>query len=732
MSPNTSEVPSEVAASCENVIHAESPAPPIEPAAATPETPTGAPAPELPLLTRCCRSLGLLALIGGSVGFCLGVLRVPSDLVWFVIDNQIADSPRRAIVVGMFGGAAVGAGLGLAWLAILLRARRLDLTGRIEEVARRIAPLSLAGFLPFLFNWRMWSGRELTFLFLVAGFSLAAWASFRAALSSPPLTRGLPPLTIPTRLEPLRQSFARAWSGVRAWRWLPSTLVLLGAAGYGVLFSIFTVTAHRNLRTASYDLALENNLVWNALHGNGFFRSTPYSGPTGSHFANHATFFSYVLAPIYALAQSPETLLIIQATMIGAAAIPLFLFARRHLGAWPACLIALCYLVYPPVHGANLYEFHYLPLGAVFLWSALYLLESKRDWLAAVAVILALSVREDVGAGLAIIGAYLLLTGQRPRAGLAVAVLGTIHFCALKLVFMPMMANGQESFTWMYTKLLPTGKNTFGDILKTVVGNPAFTLDTLVEREKLFYLLQLFVPLAFLPLRRPIILLLILPGFFFTLLATGYPPLVQTSFQYTFHWTVFLFIGMVAALEGPRQAERDPRAETVRRRAALVGLTCAMLPVSYQLGAIFQHHTIRAGFAVFQFDTSPQDRTNLAALERIAQKLPPQASVAASDNLLPHVSNRPQAYTLHFGIYDAQYLLVWTGRARNGDQEMQKILPALTSGTYGVVGVEEPFVLARRGEPPVMNNQFLERWGERMNAPAAHAPPVIVVPNVGP
>ena len=62
-------------------------------------------------------------------------------------------------------------------------------------------------------------------------------------------------------------------------------------------------------------------------------KSSPIFGPEGTHLGHYATFFAYVLVPIYAIAPRAETLLIIQATLIGAAVIPLFLFARNRLGA---------------------------------------------------------------------------------------------------------------------------------------------------------------------------------------------------------------------------------------------------------------------------------------------------------------------------------------------------------------------------------------------------------------
>jgi uncharacterized membrane protein len=666
--------------------------------------------PPLPELTQLMRALGILALAGWSLGMLFGTLLLKGGVDRLVTTNVVGMQGRMFLLVAMAAGAAVALGAGA--VAYLGRVRARGGTARMLEIAKRLSPLCLAGFLPYLFQWRAWLGHEMTFLFMVAAFSLSAWAAARAALASPRLLQGPRAEARRARIAPRLQPWHDVLEG-RRWPQLPTLVVVAAAAGYAALFAHYTMTFHRNLRTAAYDLGLEDNLVYNVLHGIGFFRSTPFSGPTGSHFGNHATFFSYVLAPFYALSQGAHTLLLIQAILIGAAAIPLYLFARRHLPAWTACLIALFYLFYPPVHGANLYEFHYLPLGAFFLWSSLYFLEARRDRWAIVFVILTLSVREDVGADLSIIGAYLLISGERPRAGLLVAALGALHFVLLKVVIMPRVGNG-ESFVLMYKDLLPMGEQTYEGMMKTVVGNPFFMLGTLLERDKLFFLMQLFVPLAFLPLRRPLIILLLIPAFFFTLLSTGYAPLIQTSFQYTFHWTVFLFIGLVAVLAPREERLAPPPDRPLRNRARLIAVACAMIPASYQLGAIFQQHTARGGFATYNFETTPKDLADRATFAQLLRELPRRATVAASDNLVPQISNRPVSYTLRFSIFDADYVLFFSDASRMDGAERSKVTDALTSGTFGVVDVKPPFALAKRGHSTALNDRVLGQWGVRM------------------
>jgi uncharacterized membrane protein len=253
----------------------------------------------------------------------------------------------------------------------------------------------------------------------------------------------------------------------------------------------------------------------------------------------------------------------------------------------------------------------------------------------------------------------------------------------------------------------------FAGVLKTVFGNPFYTLGTLLERSKLVYMLQYLVPLAFLPLRRPIVLLLAVPGLFFTVLSTGYQPLIEISFQYTFFWTVFLFIGLVDVLESFRQSGGAlAGGGTVRTRAAVIAFCCAMLPASYQVGAIFQHHTARGGFARFNFETTARELADRAPLNEIIQTIPPHAKVAAADNLTPHITNRSVAYTLRGDIRpDVEYLLFFSDPGRIDYGEREKIAAVLRTGEFGVVEVRAPFATAQRGHSTALNGGVLGGWG---------------------
>lgn len=653
----------------------------------------------LPTLTIVCRSLGFLALEAASLGLAGWELRARDRLPGYVAANALPRPARNFVFLNM-GGAVLVVLLAAAIFLIWKRGLAAEL---IHRVSHRCAPLALTAFFPLLLRWDLWPGRELTFLVLAAIVTLSLQGLMRVALDMPPVFLGW---RRPAPIRAVKQLVATL-SQVRL---LPLGLVCLGVLWYSVFFSYVTIVNHHNFGTAAFDLGIENNLVWNAIHWGPLFKTSPLFGPDSTHLGYHQTYFAYVIGIFYRLSPRCETLLIFQAVLLGASAIPLFLVAKKRLGEWTACLIALLYILYPPLHGANLYDFHYLPFAPFFLWLTLYCLQERRDRWAVVAIIFTLSVREDISALLAVLGLYLVLTGERPKAGLVVTLVGGAYFVLLKMIIMPRFLGGHDSYVHQYQGLVPEGENSFGGVLKTVIGNPGFTMTSLLERDKLVYLLQVIGPLAFLPWRRPIGMLCSLPGFFFTLLSTQYPPLIQISFQYTAYWTSFLFLAVIANLTWMKPAyhtvERVRGLRTPSSRAWLVALVAAMLMHSNQFGALLQQNTVRGGFGPYHFGSSDYEKERYKIIYELIGKIPPRAKVASTEMIVAHLSSRPDCYTLRTGYYDAEYILFpVTPRA----EEAKFIVEALKSGQYGLFADKTEFIVVKKGASPDKNAQVLSR-----------------------
>jgi uncharacterized membrane protein len=401
----------------------------------------------------------------------------------------------------------------------------------------------------------------------------------------------------------------------------------------------------------------------------------------------------------------------LQAALIGAAAVPLYLIARQYLGPWLSCLVGVLYVFYPPLHGSNLYDFHYPPLAPFFLWFTLFFVLTRRTIPAVIFAILSLSVREDVSFGLMVLGAFLILTNRRARAGAWLVAAGLVYFVGMKLVIMPLQRGGQQAFIHQYAGLVGDGTHGFSGVMKTVLGNPVFTLGVILDKEKLIYLLEIFLPLAFFPLRRPIGLLCCAPGFLFTLLSTGYRPLYQISFQYTAHWTSYLFVALIANLAWlGQQAGRRGLSGRAWRRAWIGALTVGMLVTSYQLGGLLQHNATRGGFGTYHFGTTSEDWERRRTLHELLAMVPRNGKIVSSENIVPQVSNRAFAYTLRLGIADADYLLF---SVPPGGDERTKVLEVLQPGTFGVVAERGQYALAKRGHSTDLNGGLLTRLGAR-------------------
>ena len=650
-------------------------------------------------LSQIARGIALLLGAGACFGIATWEVVFRDRLPTYIQSNEIEPFARKLLL--LFGG--VGVAFPLIAIAVYLwihRTRRVDAARQIESTAWKLSPLCVSIAVPMLFQWQIWKGRDIQFLVIAALAALVAQKLFYRSFEEPPLFRAT---SGPIALA--RQRIANALD--RSSAWLPWVVVIALFFFYASYFSFYTLRNHWNLRTSAYDMGIEDNVVFNAMRGE-LLKASPIFGPEGTHLGHHATFFAYLLVPIYAIAPRAETLLIIQATLIGAAVIPLFLFARNRLGPYQSASIAAMYVFYAPLHGGNLYDFHYPPLGIGFVFWLAYLVDIGKYRWAVIPLLLSLSVREDIALSVFVLGAYFLLSNVRPRAGLALSLIGIGYFLIMKMGVMPYFRDGKSTFVWYYEKLVPKGgPGGFGGVLATIFGNLGYTVGTLLEAEKVKYFLQVMVPFVFLPFRRSIGLVFLLPGLLMTLLATR-SALYNIGFQYTTHWALEMFLATVVVLTMIKEPTQlgDQHGET-RVRSWLMALALAMAATSYQHGAILQHNTARGGFSAFKFERTEKDIERYEQLMSLCALIPPEAKVGGTEVTLSHVSNRPDAYTIRFlGIQDAEYILF---QSSIGGADLEHIYPVVSDGTFGVVEVAGSFILAKRGHPSELNAETVKR-----------------------
>jgi uncharacterized membrane protein len=367
-----------------------------------------------------------------------------------------------------------------------------------------------------------------------------------------------------------------------------------------------------------------------------------------------------------------------QAVALAVGAIPLYYFATRHLPRPAAMVLALAYLLYAPMHQANYYDIHFQPFAVPFTLLVLYALDAERPVVFAISLALAMGCREDVPIGFVVLGVYLLLVGKRTRMAIVMTIVAVVYFVIIKIIVMPHF--GQWWFNEFYKELYPAGENTYGGIVKTLLSNPSFVFKTLITTDKMVLLLLVLTPVAFLPLRRGLLWMSLLPGVPFTILTTAYWPTVSISFQYVLIFVPFLFTATALALAGLR----DPARGSPRLWGALGSIAVATFLTTRVWGAMPPGDKFRGGFRdIPSFrPVSAAEKQKARDIAELAAKIPSKASISVSEMEHPHVSNHLDVMALRASYQNVDYILYSEDSGGFGADAARR---ALDSGEYEVV-----------------------------------------------
>jgi uncharacterized membrane protein len=591
---------------------------------------------------RLVRSLALLAAASASVAMSIQLASMGRRFANFLSRNELSHHDRSLLVLTL--------GIGAVFPMVLAGISLLVWRGRAVRVLYRLSDLGgiavIAIFVPPLFCSTVWVSRPLNFLALLTvtvvlvntlGVRSFAAASEVAEAAGPRTKKVIGFFTFPFRaLE--RRAVALSVVGV-------------AAAAYAGYTGYLTILDLHRLTMGSYDMGFFDNQMANSLAGH-LFRNTIMYGPAGGNsIAGHAHFAHLLFLPIYAVWPSSELLLGLQAAFIGMGAVALFFFASTQISIRSALGISLVFLMFAPLHGAQFYDFHWLLTASFFFFTMAYGIAREKYWLVPVPLIIFLALREDMSPGIAVTGLFLLVTRARPRLGLALFLIGSVWFVLVKFVIMP--AAGPWWFADIYKGFVPPGEKGYGSIAKTLVTNPAYVFASLLTEAKLIYVLHLFAPLAFLPLRRVALWLLAVPGFLLTVLTTDYGAATSIVYQYPGHWVPYLFLGSVLALRLVRE-----RSGAVTARTALFAALFAVVAHGYTFGVLFQPRTFQGGGGKVAPSLTKKEATAYANVRDLIRMIPKKASVIATEFEVPLVTSHAEAFSAALSDADADYALV--------------------------------------------------------------------------
>jgi uncharacterized membrane protein len=489
---------------------------------------------------------------------------------------------------------------------------------------------------------------------------------------------------------------------------------------------------HFAYHSDAFDLGNMDQAVWNTLHGH-FFRFTNrgvdwYGPPT--RLAIHVEPILLLIAPLYLIHSGAATLLALQTTALALGAIPLLALWLRRLPDLP--LLGVClvvgYLVSPELLGEALYDFHPVALATPLLLAAFYALEVRRYRWFVVAAVLAASCKEDVALALVPLGLLIALRRGRPALGLSVAA-GAIAWTSLCfLVIMPHFdggaSQGGNAYWYRYSALgeSPTGA------LRHVLVDPLALAQDVFSPDKLGYLALLGRTGGALGIFAPFWWLAATPELAVNLLSDQ-----QAQYSGFYHYNAMLLPTLlVAAIYGTdalrraRLAAVAGRAETPAGEAtgALAGRIerlrlrwmrlIGRLPVAPRLIAplVLAWLLVCAGWnlATIQpklhgfWDAGDGPAPHQAQIDALLARIPAGATVAATDTLDPHLTDRETIYLMPDpDAYGAEYVAVEVPPVVADWQEADIVMfsSMATSGRYRVVGVAGAVVVLQRTGPPL-------------------------------
>lgn len=465
--------------------------------------------------------------------------------------------------------------------------------------------------------------------------------------------------------------FPAAWTSSRVARGLPIFVLLIAGAGFITSVSALQIVNHQALNTSYADLGIYDNILYKSAHGD------PLGCSLSRHWSHYARgHFDPILvliSPLYRLYPRAEALPVIQAVIVVSGVIPLYWLSRRATGSSASGLaMGLAYYLHPAMHAISLSHFHSMALVIpVFLW-VFWAFEAERWKLYSIGVVVLLLVREDAAFLTATLGIYGLLKRRPREMGLGLLTFGVsiAYFLAVKnWVMLEAEVLPQKLPHGRYFKDLVVEDRGLSSMLLTILSNPVFVLKKVLTGKKLLFACQLLVPLVFLPLLAPRGRVLLVFGTVFTLLASR-----EWLFDLYFHYSSWLLPVLFAltSLAIGRLATRHSARNTgdnSLRRALSVAVLSASIMCSWKFGGLIENESFRAGFRPLERSLDERRAARYRWLRETIETIPKDASVAATDLLVPHISNRHFAYRfLAARARAAEYVLVDAAYVQQGKE----------------------------------------------------------------
>jgi uncharacterized membrane protein len=470
--------------------------------------------------------------------------------------------------------------------------------------------------------------------------------------------------------------------------------VVLALVFVAVLGSL-AVLRHRTLHSHAFDLGQYHQIVWTTSRGHFFetsYKSTIENG-LRHHLGDHVELILLGIAPLLHVYSGAETLVVVQAVVLGLTGVVLFLFATAvGTGAPAALFLQLLFYLHPAIQGPALFDFHPLVLAPAGLAAALLAAEKDRWWAFWIAVAVALSCREQVALSAAALAVFVLVRKRRPLAAASLVVVAAVWLQLSVGVVIPRLHPDGEAkhFVAKFGHLGATPTEAVTHLL----ASPRLTLQRLTEEGRLAYIAQVLRhsggPMFLL---APEVAVVAAPELAINLLSREGAQRV-IFWQYASSVATFLVAATaLAAVRVRRLAERFGAVRWARHLPlAIASAAC--------LWSLWGHQRAFQGLYL----VSPGARSDYAAdgrgeaARRVFAQIPPTASLAAQSDLAPHLSRRREMYVFPW-MPEVEYIVLDAlGETfpLSSEDHRGRLAALREDPSFEIVVEEDGFVLFRR------------------------------------
>lgn len=400
-----------------------------------------------------------------------------------------------------------------------------------------------------------------------------------------------------------------------------------------VLLSWGCISRLYDFNTSTYDFGIFAQM-YESMARNFTQTTTLERGIPMSHFNIHFSPIYYLLLPFYMIFRRPEFLLAAQAAVCFSGIIPVLLLCKRYkYGNTVTFFCGLVFLCYPAFTCACFYDFHEnVFLTPLILW-LMFFVEKNSIMGCIISGLLLLCVKEDAGVYLIVAGLYAFIGKNMPKyMGLMLIFMGICGFLSATAFI---NAYGDGIMIGRYQIFLGDGQDSVTDVILNIIKNPAFFLNNILDEEKLLLIVQMLLPVLFIPMRsrRLSDWVLFIPLILLNL-ATDYSYQHSIHYQYVFStgaFIVFLFV------KNFRYEKRKNKTGTAALLATVICLIGTGTPKYYNI--VFAHESR------IEYDES---RAALAGVPR-------DGVVYASTYLTPYLYDCEEVY-MYPAIYNEDKL----------------------------------------------------------------------------